>query len=278
MFRCQVVIDRDLKTVGVRGSAQLYFLAALLCVDRVVAPASPCNRPSQTNETRHTRASDGVAAAVVLDGHAVAVPGYADVGEILRAGEPAVQLSVPQPKAATGRPTVRRTYGFRFSLPPLCSALASTTARISARWVGSCRTHPTLFSKLARTLADPFAADRASGGLGQDRLRGRAGDRHRPGWPRHQRRGRGGAHRRVPLMNDVSMRDWQYRTLQWFAGKNLERSTPVGPYVVTPDEFTPDSATLELTVNGELRQQAQLTDLRLRRATADRRHFPDHDP
>ncbi len=63
------------------------------------------------------------------------------------------------------------------------------------------------------------------------------------------------------LMNDVTMRDWQYRTFQWFAGKNFERSTPVGPYVVTPDEFVPADATLELTVNGQLRQRAPLADL-----------------
>jgi acylpyruvate hydrolase len=63
------------------------------------------------------------------------------------------------------------------------------------------------------------------------------------------------------LMNDVSMRDWQQRTLQWFAGKNFERSTPVGPFVVTPDEFSPSRETLEVTVNGELRQRAPLADL-----------------
>ena len=36
--------------------------------------------------------------------------------------------------------------------------------------------------------------------------------------------------------NDVSMRDWQRRTLQWQAGKMFSHSTPVGPYLVTPDE------------------------------------------
>jgi acylpyruvate hydrolase len=34
-------------------------------------------------------------------------------------------------------------------------------------------------------------------------------------------------------MNDVSMRYWQYRSLQWFAGKNFEHSTPVGVWIVT---------------------------------------------
>ena len=39
------------------------------------------------------------------------------------------------------------------------------------------------------------------------------------------------------VVNDVSMRDWQSRTNQWLQGKAFEASTPVGPYVVTPDEI-----------------------------------------
>jgi acylpyruvate hydrolase len=66
----------------------------------------------------------------------------------------------------------------------------------------------------------------------------------------------------VTLMNDVSMRDFQYRSLQWFAGKSWQRSTPVGPEVVTLDELG-DLNPLELTttVNGEVRQSATLGDL-----------------
>jgi acylpyruvate hydrolase len=41
------------------------------------------------------------------------------------------------------------------------------------------------------------------------------------------------------VANDVSVRDWQYRTLQWFQGKAWDRSTPVGPVIVTPDEVDP---------------------------------------
>lgn len=39
------------------------------------------------------------------------------------------------------------------------------------------------------------------------------------------------------VVNDVSMRDWQSRTNQWLQGKTFEASTPVGPYVVTPEEI-----------------------------------------
>jgi acylpyruvate hydrolase len=41
------------------------------------------------------------------------------------------------------------------------------------------------------------------------------------------------------IANDVSMRDWQSRTLEWHQGKNFDRSCPVGPVMITPDEFDP---------------------------------------
>ena len=54
------------------------------------------------------------------------------------------------------------------------------------------------------------------------------------------------------VANDVSVRDWQYRTLQWFQGKAWDRSTPVGPVVVTPDEADPSAGlTITCRVDGE---------------------------
>lgn len=41
------------------------------------------------------------------------------------------------------------------------------------------------------------------------------------------------------VANDISVRDWQRRTLQWFQGKAWDRTTPVGPVIVTPDELDP---------------------------------------
>jgi acylpyruvate hydrolase len=66
----------------------------------------------------------------------------------------------------------------------------------------------------------------------------------------------------VTLMNDVTMRDFQYRSLQWFAGKSWRASTPVGPEVVTLDELDGlADRELSTTVNGELRQHATIGDL-----------------
>lgn len=64
------------------------------------------------------------------------------------------------------------------------------------------------------------------------------------------------------VINDVSMRDWQRRTLQWLQGKMFERSTPAGPYLVTPDEIG-HAADLEVRceVDGTVMQQSRTSDL-----------------
>lgn len=64
------------------------------------------------------------------------------------------------------------------------------------------------------------------------------------------------------VANDVSVRDWQYRTLQWFQGKAWDRSTPVGTVVVTPDEVDPvDGVAISCRVNGEEVQRANTRTL-----------------
>jgi acylpyruvate hydrolase len=38
------------------------------------------------------------------------------------------------------------------------------------------------------------------------------------------------------VVNDITCRDWQFRTREWLQGKIWDSTTPVGPYLVTPDE------------------------------------------
>jgi acylpyruvate hydrolase len=55
--------------------------------------------------------------------------------------------------------------------------------------------------------------------------------------------------------NDVTMRDYQYRTHQWLQGKTWARSTPLGPFLVTPDEVgDPPQLDVTLELNGERMQ------------------------
>lgn len=61
------------------------------------------------------------------------------------------------------------------------------------------------------------------------------------------------------IANDVSMRDFQYKTHQWLPGKNWAGSTPLGPYLVTSDEVDdPHALDISLELNGE-RMQASNT-------------------
>jgi 2-keto-4-pentenoate hydratase/2-oxohepta-3-ene-1,7-dioic acid hydratase in catechol pathway len=64
------------------------------------------------------------------------------------------------------------------------------------------------------------------------------------------------------IVNDVSARNIQQRHRQWFLGKSLDGYCPVGPCVVTADEFgVPDAQELTTYVNDERRQHAPLRDL-----------------
>ncbi|MFQ5915016.1 MAG: fumarylacetoacetate hydrolase family protein [Nitrospinota bacterium] len=64
------------------------------------------------------------------------------------------------------------------------------------------------------------------------------------------------------VCNDVSARDLQHEHKQWFLGKSLDTSFPVGPWIVTKDEI-PDPHALRVTcrINGETRQDANTSDL-----------------
>ena len=63
------------------------------------------------------------------------------------------------------------------------------------------------------------------------------------------------------VVNDVSIRDYQNRTLQWLQGKTFESSTPIGPYLVTPDETPGPSREILCEVDGEVKQKSDTADL-----------------
>ncbi|HEY6615031.1 MAG TPA: fumarylacetoacetate hydrolase family protein [Vicinamibacterales bacterium] len=59
------------------------------------------------------------------------------------------------------------------------------------------------------------------------------------------------------VINDVSARDLQQQHMQWFKGKSLDGFCPMGPLVVTADEFgDPQTKQLQLRVNGVTKQDA----------------------
>ncbi|GAA2633521.1 fumarylacetoacetate hydrolase family protein [Streptomyces vastus] len=62
------------------------------------------------------------------------------------------------------------------------------------------------------------------------------------------------------VMNDVSMRDWQFRTKEWLQGKTWEASTPLGPCLLTADELAHDAA-ISCEIDRESLQKSTIADL-----------------
>ena len=57
------------------------------------------------------------------------------------------------------------------------------------------------------------------------------------------------------ILNDMSARDIQMSRQQWYFGKSLDGFTPIGPWIVTEDEFErPPVLKITSKINGELRQ------------------------
>jgi 2-keto-4-pentenoate hydratase/2-oxohepta-3-ene-1,7-dioic acid hydratase in catechol pathway len=64
------------------------------------------------------------------------------------------------------------------------------------------------------------------------------------------------------IINDISARDLQFGHKQWFKGKSLDGFCPMGPLIVTADEFGDSRAKrITLRVNGETRQDATTGDM-----------------
>lgn len=59
------------------------------------------------------------------------------------------------------------------------------------------------------------------------------------------------------VLNDVTARELQNRHVQWYFGKSLDGFNPMGPCIVTADEFPfPPALRITCSVNDEVRQDA----------------------
>ncbi|HEX4025048.1 MAG TPA: fumarylacetoacetate hydrolase family protein [Steroidobacteraceae bacterium] len=64
------------------------------------------------------------------------------------------------------------------------------------------------------------------------------------------------------IANDVTARDLQRRHGQWFKGKSLDTTLPLGPCIVSRDEIEdPRPLALSLSVNGQERQRARVEEM-----------------
>ncbi|MUZ66117.1 fumarylacetoacetate hydrolase family protein [Agrobacterium vitis] len=63
------------------------------------------------------------------------------------------------------------------------------------------------------------------------------------------------------IINDVTARDLQGRYSQWLIGKSQDTFCPMGPWAVTKDSFDLEEASVRCFVNGEIRQNAKVSQL-----------------
>lgn len=63
------------------------------------------------------------------------------------------------------------------------------------------------------------------------------------------------------ILNDVSARDVQLSTTQWTLGKSFNTFAPLGPAIVTKDEFANLELDIKLEIDGELLQHSNTREL-----------------
>jgi 2-keto-4-pentenoate hydratase/2-oxohepta-3-ene-1,7-dioic acid hydratase in catechol pathway len=64
------------------------------------------------------------------------------------------------------------------------------------------------------------------------------------------------------IFNDATIRDWQRHTIQFCPGKNFEGTGPLGPWMMTPDEFgDPYVQSLTTRLNGNAVQHTSIADM-----------------
>ncbi|MFZ8757519.1 fumarylacetoacetate hydrolase family protein [Microbacterium sp. HMH0099] len=196
------------------------------------------------------------AAARVAGAQVVVLEGFADIGDLLRAGSPSGVASVAGP--VVGMDAVRFA---PVILAPSKIVCVGLNYRAHIREMKrELPERPVLFAKFADTLAaagedialPPESAEvdwegelavvigstvrRATAEQAEDAIAG------------------------YTIANDASMRDWQSRTREWLQGKIWERSTPLGPFLVTPDEI-PSDARMTTSVDGVVKQRGDIHDL-----------------
>jgi 2-keto-4-pentenoate hydratase/2-oxohepta-3-ene-1,7-dioic acid hydratase in catechol pathway len=63
-------------------------------------------------------------------------------------------------------------------------------------------------------------------------------------------------------LNDVTARDLQREHVQWFKGKSLDDSCPLGPWIVTPDEIgDPQNLAISFRLNGIEKQHSNTSNM-----------------
>lgn len=63
------------------------------------------------------------------------------------------------------------------------------------------------------------------------------------------------------IANDVTGRDLQRRYGQWFKGKSLDGSCPLGPWIIPAEDLDASDLAIQLWINGEQRQSSRTSKM-----------------
>jgi acylpyruvate hydrolase len=201
-------------------------------------------------------------AAVVLDGGAAELTGFSDVGAFLAAPEDAraAALDAAAAPGSDRHDAASADFATLVPNPSKVFCIGLNYRNHIAETGNDVPRFPTVFTKFAQSL---------TGALDEIEI---PAEDHRIDWEGElaivvgapgRRIAEEDAHRHIAgyaVSNDVSMRGWQSRTTEWTQGKCWEAASPVGPYLVTPDEFA-EGARITTRVNGEVVQEDSTADL-----------------
>jgi acylpyruvate hydrolase len=207
---------------------------------------------------------NGTTRAVKADGDTLIDVGASDVGELLCRPDWAEQATAATAATATAFPAAGADYAPVVPRPSKVICVGLNYRGHILEMGRDLPEYPTLFAKFADTLLgahDIIVKPEETGqfdweaelalivGTPARRARGAAAEQAIAGFT---------------VLNDVTCRDWQFRTREWLQGKIWDSSTPVGPYLVTPDELpggVRPALDLRLTVDGETMQTGNTADL-----------------
>ena len=202
---------------------------------------------------------DGGTAAGRVDGDTITVLPYPDVGGLLAAGDGWRELA-----AAPGPARPLAGADFAPLVPrPEKIVCVGVNYRDHAQEAGlTVPEYPTIFAKYSRALigaGDDVALTPHSAAVDWEVELGVViGATVRDVTPAQALDAVAG----YTIVNDVSVRDWQLRTSQFLSGKTFEGTTPVGPFLVTPDEVDHARAlAMTCTVDGRVVQRGSTADM-----------------
>ncbi|MBV1777955.1 fumarylacetoacetate hydrolase family protein [Paeniglutamicibacter sp. ABSL32-1] len=209
---------------------------------------------------RRAGASDNTFAALITEKHFTELEGFADVGAFLAADPEARTAALGNAATGTATDLAEADYAPLITNPAKVYCIGLNYRNHIAEVGKEEPEFPTVFTKFASSLAGA-----------NDEIQIPAED-HRIDWEGElaviigepgRRIAESDAHKHIAgyaVSNDVSMRGYQGRTTEWTQGKCWDAASPLGPWLVSPEDFA-KGARITTRVNGEVVQEDSTADL-----------------